>query len=1288
MKKKAISTIVATVLIILITVAGVAIIWTAIIPLIKNGFDGINTDVDLRIVSSLGYTVWDSENRLATVQVKRGNDESDIIGFDLIFNLGGNSVKHYVDAVPEINNMKVYYVNLSGHSGDLSSISVAPVFRGGLIGEVVSELKGANVPKADIVALINSGILNAIDFIEPNSGFKEGDFDGGTCEVTNVEDSFACSDGDVYWYDNCGNKTDLKDDCSFGCSDGICLGGESVGFDGWRAVIMRTSEDVANDRFPGEGMQFPHSMVRSKSNPDYIYWAHDCGQGWRSRDAGDTWERFLGKGLGTPFGQSIEVDPENHNVIFMTLDNLWDSSRVVFSGLYRSVDAGDTWDFVLPMDYGEGGNRNYKHSIAYDLNSLMGFGAGTWYVAFANNSLQKSMDFGDTWQEVSSLQGHDKINGLYLNPVESNKLYLGSSEGFFYSEDFGENFLEATGLPVGEVTSLQINEQSPNEIYATIRGFSASDGLYKSVNGGHDFSVLKLITEPIFVSINQGYPEVMYLFSKEKTEVSEDGGSSWNDVVSHPREGHVGWGNEMGWSSPGAIIPNSESRCEAVGYANAYLWKSTDCLNFYHSNDLFSGYAWIVRDGMMFDYTESDRVGLFGADWGVSISGDGGWTYDLLASPKSILGLYGYVGNSLDVKAGAFQPGTDAFACSGGQIWGSGRMGLLYSEDNDGPWETTTIDGELWNVSEERFGSFASYFYNPDSPNELFVSDVKSVDGGKTFSTISYLKDNGLQIYGMCPSDSDVLYAMDSDGRNIYRSNDGGDMWNLYVGKSWLAYASGATNSYDLVFDLDVGNCDAFYTLYQGGDLGYYDGSSWTQLGLLDEIRSNPDNVNLVNLHSKVAYPAISSVIVDPNDNSVVYVTMAHSGISAIYRSVDSGQTWEDISYNLPRQGYASALSINPHSGEVFVSGCSGTWVLPAPYESDSSIYDNSISRPSCADGLKNGIETGVDEGGVCIESCSGVDISCGIYPSCNNCNEQDICVGDSLDDFFCSGSVCSSSVRNCNDCSCSCGDYAISEINFCSDGKDNDCNGIFDDEDFACGGIETDCSDDIDNDGDGFLNCFDDDCNGVGECIISLDGLVSWWKFEQEVGGQVFDEGGLYDGTLSGDSGISVDGAKGNVLNLSVGSYANFLDVPLEALSEISVSYWVRFNSADAGWIPVVDNPTGGERAFRLTREASERFACSFYNFSSSSFIEYSSIYVDTDWHHVVCVWDGSQIIVYVDGADDTFGENTLMTGTTPSDIGTIRIGGFEGSVDDVIIYNRALTLQEIIDINIVQSP
>jgi hypothetical protein len=79
-------------------------------------------------------------------------------------------------------------------------------------------------------------------------------------------------------------------------------------------------------------------------------------------------------------------------------------------------------------------------------------------------------------------------------------------------------------------------------------------------------------------------------------------------------------------------------------------------------------------------------------------------------------------------------------------------------------------------------------------------------------------------------------------------------------------------------------------------------------------------------------------------------------------------------------------------------------------------------------------------------------------------------------------------------------------------------------------------------------------------------------------------------------------------------------------------------------------------------------------------------SIITDGGWHHVGFAWDGSYRILYVDGievARDTAAQNLLKSAD-----GGLYIGAgknldpgtfFSGLIDDVRIYNTALTAEEI---------
>ena len=77
-------------------------------------------------------------------------------------------------------------------------------------------------------------------------------------------------------------------------------------------------------------------------------------------------------------------------------------------------------------------------------------------------------------------------------------------------------------------------------------------------------------------------------------------------------------------------------------------------------------------------------------------------------------------------------------------------------------------------------------------------------------------------------------------------------------------------------------------------------------------------------------------------------------------------------------------------------------------------------------------------------------------------------------------------------------------------------------------------------------------------------------------------------------------------------------------------------------------------------------------------------SIVNDGNWHHAVLVRKGTTITIYLDGNEDINGSNTALDDIDTS-TSKLHIGGreksnsFNGTIDEVRIYNRALTPEEI---------
>ena len=128
--KNAISAIVATVLIILITVAAVTIVWVAIIPMVRDNLEMGTACLaaDVIIDSSSGYTCYDAEKKILAVQIKKGPNEVDIAEVELLLGSGGTSSKTSMSFDLGTNAGKVFYFLTDE---DVDEVSLAPVIQVG-----------------------------------------------------------------------------------------------------------------------------------------------------------------------------------------------------------------------------------------------------------------------------------------------------------------------------------------------------------------------------------------------------------------------------------------------------------------------------------------------------------------------------------------------------------------------------------------------------------------------------------------------------------------------------------------------------------------------------------------------------------------------------------------------------------------------------------------------------------------------------------------------------------------------------------------------------------------------------------------------------------------------------------------------------------------------------------------------------------------------------------------------------------------------------------------------------
>jgi len=126
MDKRGMSAVVATVLIVLITVTAIAVIWIMVIPVVRDSFVFSELDGRVTILYSGGYTIYDADKEIALVQIKRDSGEGEMKYVNVIFDFEDGSVGSLVLA-PGPGRTEVYTFGLKEY-GEPLRVRAAPVF--------------------------------------------------------------------------------------------------------------------------------------------------------------------------------------------------------------------------------------------------------------------------------------------------------------------------------------------------------------------------------------------------------------------------------------------------------------------------------------------------------------------------------------------------------------------------------------------------------------------------------------------------------------------------------------------------------------------------------------------------------------------------------------------------------------------------------------------------------------------------------------------------------------------------------------------------------------------------------------------------------------------------------------------------------------------------------------------------------------------------------------------------------------------------------------------------------
>jgi len=205
-----------------------------------------------------------------------------------------------------------------------------------------------------------------------------------------------------------------------------------------------------------------------------------------------------------------------------------------------------------------------------------------------------------------------------------------------------------------------------------------------------------------------------------------------------------------------------------------------------------------------------------------------------------------------------------------------------------------------------------------------------------------------------------------------------------------------------------------------------------------------------------------------------------------------------------------------------------------------------------------------------------------------------------------------------------------------------------------------------------------------------SSDPLVAWYKLDDGSGTTAADSSayGNNDGTLIGvPDWVTGHLSSGGLDFNGVSDYVDCgNDVSLDITDAVTLAAWVDTNDSGGGAFgPYVAK---GDHCYGLQHSAGN--GIEFFIWDSTTW--YAAFYAvdesfNNEWHHVVGTYDGMQLKTYVDGILCAV---TDHIGSMGSDTYTVNIGRsseytdrfYEGLIDDVRIYDKALSQAEIVSI------
>jgi len=298
---------------------------------------------------------------------------------------------------------------------------------------------------------------------------------------------------------------------------------------GTSASVFRSADAGQSWSEGNSGLNYTHiaALAIDPVNSQVIFAGTMGGGVSISRDGGKTWQA-ANNGIDCHSIDAIAVDPVSTNIVYI---------GSTFGQIYKSTNSGANWTKVF---YPEPGNKGAPHAIVIDPDNTNIVYAGMardgqgQFSHINPRGIFKSADAGATWDESTTGLTNRDVRALVIDPTNTNTLYAGTVGSGVFKTINGAAFWSSSnsGLTNSDIRALALDATNTHIIYAGTNG----GGVFKSSDGGATWAPINYgITNLSIASLAVDSSNGNKVFAGPDDSfncffASIDGGASWMEM--------------------------------------------------------------------------------------------------------------------------------------------------------------------------------------------------------------------------------------------------------------------------------------------------------------------------------------------------------------------------------------------------------------------------------------------------------------------------------------------------------------------------------------------------------------------------------------------------------------------------------------------------------------------------------------------------------------------------------------------------------------------------------------